>query len=891
VYNLNEDILAMIGKIISHYQILEQLGEGGMGVLYKAEDTKLKRTVALKFLPPELIRDPEAKNRFIHEAQAASSLDHPNICTIYEINETEDGKLFIAMACYEGQTLKNMIKDERLKIKETIDIAIQIAHGLKKAHEKGIVHRDIKPANIFITNEGVVKILDFGLAKLHGQTKITKVGTTLGTVAYMSPEQASGENVDQRTDIWSSGVILYEMLSGQLPFKGEYESAMIYSILHEEPKPLIRFRSGLFEQLEQIVNRALIKNPNERYQHAEELLFDLKSLKNEPVQQPAEKKQSLQISKPLLSTLAIFLLIIILGVVYFNIRPDERKVFQIKFTSPLTTSPGLEQDPSWSPEGTRLAYTSDENGNMDIWVMQTAAGQRMNLTKDFTAYDGKPAWSPDGEWIAFVSERDGGGIYIMPALGGIPKRIIALSFAISLSRIGSIPYVSWSPDGSELAYAVAGSLYTIASAGGSPVKMPLPPTGLIAGYSEPAWSPDGKRIACTGFVAEGVATSQIWSLHPNKSDAVPVTEGKYLDHNPIWSTDGRHLFFISDRGGSFDVWWIQVNKRGEPDGDAQPLTAGAGVGAIALSNDGTSIAFTKVVDRSNIWSIPIVHDRAVTLAEALEHTSENNYIESVAISPDGEWIAFDSNRRGNMDIWLMHKDGGEVRTLTTNPAHDWCPYWSSDGENIIFHSMRTGNRDLFVIPVGGGALTRLTNHPAEDLLPVWSPDGSTIAFLSNRSGNMDAWLMSSGGGEFRQLTFNETQDLAVTWAPDSKQIVFCSNRTGHYELFLLPEILFNVPKKKRQLTQLTHGKWTIINTVYWTPDGETIYSYGVGGPGERGANLWAISATDGSARPLIDFQGSLKEPSYSLSSDGKRIYFPLWERIGDLWLADLSSTQ
>lgn len=885
----------MTGKTISHYRILEELGRGGMGVVYKAEDIKLDRLVALKFLPPQFTVNKSDKARFIQEAKAAAAINHPNVCVIHDMLEHENQQ-FIVMEYVEGQTLREIIYGNRrrgevssfLQINDVLNYTIQIGEALQAAHEKDIIHRDIKSENIMVNTKNQIKVMDFGLAKLKGSLKLTKKSSTVGTVAYMSPEQIQGHEVDARSDIFSFGVVLYEMLTGQLPFKGEYESAMIYSILNEEPEPLTKIRTDLSEKLEQILNRALIKDPNKRYQHMDELLLDLKTLKNGSAEQPVAKKLFLQISKPVLRILSTILLLIILGLIYLYTHSDERKAFQITHTSPLTTSPGLEQDPSWSPEGTRLAYASNESGNMDIWVMQIAAGRRINLTRDFPGYDGKPAWSPDGEWIAFVSERDGGGIFIMPALGGIPKRVISLSFAISLSRIGSIPYVSWSPDGSKLAYAVAGSLYTIASTGGFPAKMPLPPTGLIAGYSEPAWSPDGKSIACTGFLAEGVATSQIWSLNPGKSDPVPVTTGKHLDHNPVWSVDNRHLFFISDRGGSFDVWSLQINERGEPAGDAQSLTAGAGVGAIALSRDGIHLAFTKVIDRSNIWSIPIVPDRQVTLAEALEHTSENNYIESVAISPDGDWIAFDCNRRGNMDIWIMHKDGGEVRALTTNPAHDWCPYWSPDGKMIIFHSMRSGNRDIYAIPVSGGAITQLTSHPAEDLLPICSPDGKKIAFLSNRSGNMDGWLINSEGGDIRQLTFNETQDLVLLWAPDGKQIVFCTNRTGHYELFLIPETLFNVPKENRQLTQLTRGKWTIINPIYWTLDGQTIYSYGVGGPGERGANLWAISAVDGTARPLINFQGSSKEPSHSLSSDGKRIYFPLWERIGDLWLADLS---
>ncbi|MBL7135126.1 MAG: protein kinase, partial [Candidatus Marinimicrobia bacterium] len=268
----------MIGKTISHYKILEKLGEGGMGVVYKAEDTKLKRTVALKFLPPELTRDEEAKERFVHEAQAASALEHNNICNIHEIDETDDRQTFIVMACYEGETLKHKIERGPFKLEESIDITIQIAEGLAKAHEQGIVHRDIKSANLYMTKDDVVKILDFGLAKLRGQTKLTKEGTTLGTAAYMSPEQTRGEDVDHRTDIWSLGVVLYEMLTGQLPFKGEYEQAVIYSILNEDPEPVKALRTGIPMELERILNKALLKNAGERYQLVDKMLDNMRWL-------------------------------------------------------------------------------------------------------------------------------------------------------------------------------------------------------------------------------------------------------------------------------------------------------------------------------------------------------------------------------------------------------------------------------------------------------------------------------------------------------------------------------------------------------------------------------------------------------------------------------------
>jgi len=262
------------------YNLIKELGRGGMGVVYKAEDTKLKRTVALKFLPPELTLNPEAKERFIREAQAAAALDHPNICTVFEVDEAEE-KTFISMAYVEGQSLKEKIDKGPLKLDEALDIALQVAEGLEEAHKKRVVHRDIKSANIMVTGKGQVKIMDFGLAKVAGKPTITKEGTSMGTIAYMSPEQAQGETVDHRTDIWSYGVMLYEMVTGQLPFKGDYEQGVVHSILNEEPEPMTGLRTGVPMELERIVNKAIAKNAEERYQHVDEMMIDLRSVAKE----------------------------------------------------------------------------------------------------------------------------------------------------------------------------------------------------------------------------------------------------------------------------------------------------------------------------------------------------------------------------------------------------------------------------------------------------------------------------------------------------------------------------------------------------------------------------------------------------------------------------------
>jgi serine/threonine protein kinase/tetratricopeptide (TPR) repeat protein len=318
----------MIGKTISHYKILEKLGEGGMGVVYKAADTKLKRSVALKFLPPEMTRDVEAKNRFVQEAQAASALEHSNICNIHEIDETEDGQLFICMACYEGETLKERIERGPLKLEEAVDVAIQVAHGLMKAHGQGIVHRDIKPANVFITTEGQAKIMDFGVAKLSGRAGMTKTGMIAGTIAYMSPEQVRGEDVDHRSDIWSLGVVLHEMVTGQTAFKGEYEQAVVYSILNEDPEPISTLRVDVPMELERTVRKATAKSLDERYQHVEDVLVDLRALRKELESGKAE--EWLTAEKPSRKFIAVL--------PFRNIAPDpESEWFSDGITEDILT--------------------------------------------------------------------------------------------------------------------------------------------------------------------------------------------------------------------------------------------------------------------------------------------------------------------------------------------------------------------------------------------------------------------------------------------------------------------------------------------------------------------------------------------------------------------------
>ncbi len=456
----------MIGTTISHYHITDKLGEGGMGIVYKAEDTKLKRPVALKFLAPHLLRDEEGRKRFHREAMAAAALDHPNVCTVYEIDEA-DGRTFIVMAFLEGQTLSQKIADGPLKLPEALSIAIQMADGLEAAHEKAIAHRDIKPDNVMLLagSRGLVKIMDFGLAQLAGSSKLTQHGTTLGTVAYMSPEQAEGVETDRHTDIWSLGVVLYEMVTGQQPFRGDFDQAVVFSLMNEPPEPLTAVRTGVPKELERIVNKCLAKKADERYQHADELLVGLQALRRDLEPQPSQVRPVPTPAKRAvhaISGLAVLLLAAVAGVAWWIWGRSATQMPAPQYNlRQLTHDTGLTHQPAISNDGRMIAYASDRagEGNLDIWVQQSTGGGLIPVT-DHEADDWQPDFSPDGSQVVFRSDRDGGGVYVAPALGGAARL---------LAKDGRRSRVS--PDGQWIAYYVGGrlreaSIHVVAMSGG-----------------------------------------------------------------------------------------------------------------------------------------------------------------------------------------------------------------------------------------------------------------------------------------------------------------------------------------------------------------------------------------------------------------------------------------
>jgi serine/threonine protein kinase/Tol biopolymer transport system component len=717
----------MIGLGIGHYTILEHLGGGGMGVVYKAEDARLERTVALKFLPPELTRDPVAKARFLQEARAASALDHPNVCTIHEVDETEDGQLYLAMPCYDGETLKRRLERGPLPLDEAIDIAIQIGQGLAKAHRQGIVHRDIKPANLIVTDDGIAKILDFGLAKLAGAAGLTRAGYALGTPSYMSPEQARGE-VDHRTDIWALGVVLYEMIAGRPPFRAETDQGIIYSLLTEEPEALSKARPGVPAEIERIVGRMLAKDPNDRYPTMGEALADLRALGgfSSTLTRVSLGRALPQASRPwwiapLVSAVALLVLV---GIVlalrnagWLGGAPGKALTSNFEH---VTTQEGSESFPSLSPDGQQVVYAHSEEGNSDIYLQRVAGETVTDLTAGSSADDTQPAYSPDGQQIAFRSERDGGGIFIMGATGESPRR---------LSRIGYNPV--WSPDGGSVLVATESvsepsqrsshsQLWRIRVTGEDP-KL------LYRGDAvQPSWSPHGQRIAFWGLDRE--SRRIIWTIPAEGGAAVQVTEGKWTDWNPVWSPDGRYLYFISDRGGSVGPWRVPIDEssgkvRGEPEQITIPQEW---CGLLSFSQDGRRMVF--------------------------QGSQHDAVLEALEIDPDHPGLA------RPMVLKIPGRKSPSYADV------------SPDGQRIAFNTLRP-QEDLFVVRRDGTGLLRLTNDPAKDRAPQWSPDGSLLLFYSNRDDRYQAWTIRPDGSERQKVTDTEAPFLGPIWSPDGRRFV------------------------------------------------------------------------------------------------------------------------
>ena len=868
----------MIGQTLAHYKILEKIGSGGMGEVFLAEDTKLDRKVAVKVLPPELADSEERRARFTREAKAIAALNHPNIVTVYSVEQAGDVH-FITMELVKGKTLTELLPSSGLSLAKFFEVAIPLADAVAAAHQEGITHRDLKPDNVMKSDDGRIKVLDFGLAKPQSRMgsidselpteQRTQEGRILGTVAYMSPEQAEGKPIDALTDIFSLGIVFYEMLTGSRPFHGETSAAILSSIIKDEPAPVRKAHPEVPREISRLVHRCLSKEPSRRIQTALDIRNELEELKQELasgelVETVPTRKRSPAVKW--LSVATATLAVALVAMLFYVLRPFADNIPRFTNPVPITSAAGVEMFPAWSPDGAQLAFQSDQSGNFDIWVAHLGGGAPVNRTEGRAEVDTMPSWSPDGSQIAFVSEP--GDVWVMSAVGGEPRKLIS-----RIQHGGTAP--QWSADGSELAVsfqAPEGWFVEVISLRSLETKRVSLPSMCL----EMAWSPDGRFFACVDVPSRGYNVTQLWLQPASGGAPILVSERRTRDYNPTWSHDGRYLFFVSERGGSMDLWRQGIGADGRPEGDAERLSVALETRAAAFSPDGNKIAYSRGFRVGNVWRVPLLEDRPATWEDAQQITFGKDFIATVQLSADRRSLLVSSDRAGNFDVWRLPIAGGEMTRLTVEPTLDVFPSESPDGTEIAFHSFRSGDRDIWVMPAEGGPARVLAPHPAMDNFPSWSPDGREIAYSSNRGSHQDVWVVPADGGDARQVTDDASEDLLPVWSPDGNDLIFESSREDGIRR------LWRVPARGGEAVRLSAGPGF---AAQWSVDGKTLYFCG---QNERADNIWALSAEDGTEYPVTDLSGRYGrlEP-WSLDTDREYLYFIWAEDLGDIWVMDV----